>query len=204
VPLSEELVSTSSPEAESTIKRLVLGGLAAGLDTQLLLPTVALSAGVNPASILNGATERVTTGSTAATIAADLASMLGSVTSPGPLTWVMRPKTMYYIALTLGSQAAGLPNTLFGVPVLASINSPAQIALIDPQAMLFSDSGRFDLDVSREALVQLDTAPTAVPTAVTVYENFYQKNIVGVKALRWLAWLNPSPTTTASFMTVAY
>jgi hypothetical protein len=58
----------------------------------------------------------------------------------------MKPKTMYRIALVLGSQAAGLPNTLFGIPVIASINSPAQIALIDPGALVYS---RYACRVSR-------------------------------------------------------
>jgi hypothetical protein len=81
---------------------------------------VAVSAGVNPASLLNGSTEVTTTGTTAAQIAADLAGLLAAVTTPGPLVWIMQPKTMYRIALVLGSQAAGLPNR--GVThILASI-----------------------------------------------------------------------------------
>lgn len=204
VLLSLELMKLSTPSAEETIRRAVLGGLATALDTQLLLPTVAASAGVNPASLTNGATEVTTTGTTSAQMAADLAAMLAAVTTPGPLVWVMRPRTLYRLALTLGSQAAGLPNTLFGIPVIASTNSPAQIALLDPNAMLLSDSGQFDLDVSRQATLQSDTAPAEPTTASTVFQSLYGRNLVAIKALRWVAWLNPSPTTTASFMTVAY
>jgi HK97 family phage major capsid protein len=204
VPLSEELVTTSDPAAIPTINRTVLGGLAKAIDTQLLTPTVALSAGVNPASILNGSTERTTTGSTAATIAANLASMLGSVTTPGPLVWVMKPKTMYYIALTLGSQAAGLPSSLFGIPVIASINSPAQVALIDPSAILFSDSGGFDLAASRNALLELNDAPANPTVAGTIMHSMYQRNDVAIRAMRWLSWLNLSPTTASAFMTIAF
>jgi HK97 family phage major capsid protein len=204
VPLSEELVAVSSPSAEATVRRTVLGGLAAAIDNELLLPTVAVSAGVNPASILNGSTEITTTGTTAAQIAADLAAMLAAVTTPGPLVWIMKPKTMYRIALVLGSQAAGLPATLFGIPVIASSNSPAQIALLDPSQILYSDTGQFDLDVSDQALLQLDDAPANPTVAGTVMTSVYQRNLVAIRALRWLAWLNPSPTTNAAFMTVAY
>jgi HK97 family phage major capsid protein len=202
--LSRELVEHSSPDAEATIRRAVLGGLTAALDNQLLLPSVAVSAGVNPASLTNGATEITTTGTTAAQIAADLAGLLAAVTSPGPLTWVMRPKTMYRIALVLGHQAAGLPNTLFGIPVIASTTSPAQVALIDPHAMLFSDSGQFDVDVSTQAAFQLDSAPAEPTASSTVFSSLFQRNLLAIRAMRWLAWLNPSPTTTAAFMTVAY
>jgi hypothetical protein len=70
----------------------------------------------------------------------------------------MKPKTMYRIALVLGSQAAGLPNTLFGIPAIASINSPAQIALIDPGALVYSDSGQFD-EAARTEIEQLKCRP---------------------------------------------
>jgi hypothetical protein len=203
-PLSEELVKTSSPAAESTINRTVIGGLSKGIDTQLLTPTVALSAGVQPASILAGSTEVTTTGTTSAAIAADLAGMLAAVTTPGPLVWIMKPKTMYRIALTLGSQAAGLPATLFGIPVIASVNSPAQIALIDPSAIFYSDSGQFDLDASREALLELNDAPANPTIASTIMQSMFQRNDIAIRAMRWLAWLNPTPTTSASFMTVTW
>jgi hypothetical protein len=101
----------------------------------------------------------------------------------------------------VGSQAAGLPATLFGIPVIASTHSPAQITLLDPGAMLYSDSGQFDLDISEQASFQAPAEPT---TASTVFQTTFGQNLVAIKALRWLAWLNPSPTTTASFMTVAY
>jgi HK97 family phage major capsid protein len=203
-PLSEELVTTSDPAAVPTINRTILGELAKALDGQLLDPTVAVSAGVNPASVTNGSTEITTTGTTSAQIAADLAGLLAAVTTPGPLVWIMKPKTMYRISLTLGSQAAGLPNTLFGIPVIASINSPAQIALIDPAAILYSDSGGFDLQASRNALLELNDAPANPTVAGTIMHSMYQRNDVAIKAMRALAWLNPSPTTTASFMTISY
>ena len=204
VPLSEELMQISNPDAQATITRTVIGGLAAALDNQFLLPTVAAVANVNPASVTNGSTEITTTGTTAAQIAADLAGMLAAVTTPGPLVWIMKPKTMYRISLTLGSQAAGLPNTLFGIPVVASTTSPAQITLLDPSAILYSDSGQFDLDVSTRATLELNTTPADPTTASTIFETLFGRNLVAIRALRWLTWLNPTPTTSAAFMTVAY
>jgi hypothetical protein len=182
----------------------VLGGLAKAIDTQLLTPTIALSAGVNPASILNGATEVVTTGTTSAQISADLAAMIAAITTPGPYIWILKPKTAARIALTLGSQAAGLPNSLFGIQTVVSANSPAQIALIDPSSILFSDSGQFDLDASRYALLELNDAPANPTVAGTILHSLYGRNDVAIKAMRALAWLNLSPTTSAAFMTISY
>ena len=115
----------------------------------------------------------------------------------------MKPKTMYRIALVLGSQAAGLPNTLFGIPVIASTNSPAQITLVDPSAILFSDSGQFDLDVSDQAMLQLDDAPANPTVAATVSKRCLGETLWAVKALRALAWLRPI-TTSVSVMSVSY
>ena len=203
VPLTRELVHVSTPDAEATIRRAVLGGLAAALDNQFLLASVAVSAGVNPASVTNGSPETTSTGTTSAQIAADLAGMLAAVTTPGPLVWIMRPATMYRIALTLGSQAAGLPATLFGIPVIASVNSPAQITLLDPAAVLYSDSGQFEIEVSDQASVQLDTTPTDPTTASTILQTAWGRNLVFVRALRWVAWLR-TETAGAAWMSVSY
>ena len=204
VPLAEELVKLSTPSATTTVNRAVLGGLGKSIDNQFLLPTVAAVANVNPASITNGATEITSTGSTAAQIAADLAGMLAAITTPaGALTWIMRPMTMYRISLVLGSQAAGLPNTLFGIPVISSINSPAQITLVDASAILYSDSGQLDLDVSTEASFEFNDAPADPTVAATIFQTLFGRNLIAIRALRWLAWLRPTSGSVV-WMTVAY
>ena len=117
-----------------------------------------------------------------------------------PLSLTYDPTSGTATAKDLDSSLAAL----FGIPVIASINSPAQIALLDPSAMLYSDSGQFDLDASDQASLQFDSAPDAPPDATTVMQSLFGRNLVAIKALRWLAWLNPTPTTSAAFMTVSY
>jgi hypothetical protein len=153
--------------------------------------------------VTNGSPEVTSTGTTSAQISADLAGLLAAVTTPGPLVWIMPPKTMYRIALTLGSQAAGLPATLFGIPVIASINSPAQITLLDPGGVIYSDAGQFDLEVSEQAAIELNDAPADPSTASTILHSSYQRNLVYVRALRWLAWQRVQ-TGAAAWMTVSY
>lgn len=166
--LTEELVKTSDPAALPTINRLVLGKLAKGIDTQLLTPTVALSAGVNPASVLNGGTAITSTGSTATAIKTDLRAMRAAVTTQGPYVWIMQPRTRDTIAMELGADVTGLPANLYGSPVIASVNSPQQIALLDPSFVLYSDSGQFDLDASRYATPELNDAPANPGTSTTI------------------------------------
>ena len=129
--------------------------------------------------------------------------MLAGMTTPGPYVWIMKPATMYRIGLTLGSQAAGLPTSLFGIPVIANINSPAQVTLVDPAAILYSDSGQVDFDVSTDASLQLDGAPDATTSASTVLQTLFGRNLVAIRALRWLAWLRPTSGSVV-WMTVAY
>jgi HK97 family phage major capsid protein len=203
VPLSEELMRLSNPDAEATIRRTVLGGLSAAIDNQFLLPTVAAVTNTNPASITNGATAITTTGTTAAQITTDLSGMMAAMTTPGPYVWIMKPTTMYKIAATLGSSVTGLPRTLFGIPVIASVNSPAQITLLDPAAILYSDSGQFDVETSTEAALQFNTAPAEPTTASTVFQSLFQANLIAIKALRWLAWLRPASGSVV-YMTVSY
>ena len=88
--------------------------------------------------------------------------------------------------------------------MIASNNSPAQITLLDPGALIYSDSGQFDVDTSTEAAFEFNTTPAEPAAASTIFQRLYARNLVAIRAVRWLAWLNPSPTTTASFMTVSY
>jgi hypothetical protein len=87
--------------------------------------------------------------------------------------------------------------------VIASVNSPAPITLIDPAAILYSDSGQFDLDVSREAPLQLDTAPAEPTVSTTLLDTLFGRNLVAIRAPRWLAWLRPLGGSVA-YMTVTY
>jgi len=203
VPLAQELLDFSIPDAEATIRRTVLGGLAKGIDSAFLDPTKAAVGGISPASVTNGATSITSSGSTAAQISADLAAMLAAITTPGNgLTWIMRKKTMATIAAALGT-TSGLPATLYGLPVIVSDNSPAQITLVDGQGIIYSDSGQFDIGVSKAATLQLDTAPTDPPVAATVMTSLWQSNCVGVRALRWLSWKRIE-TGSVVYMTVTY
>jgi HK97 family phage major capsid protein len=201
--LTSELVRFSTPAAEAIVRRIVLGKLAYTLDQNFLLPGVSALAGVGPASITNGATEVTSTGSTAAAIATDLAALLTAVTTPGPFVWIMQPATMNKIALTVsGSATVDLPRTLAAAPVIASTNSPRQIVLVDPKAILYADEGAFTVEVTTEATIQVDSTPTA-PTAATIQRSVWAENESAIKAIRWLNFKRIVPTGVA-WMTTAY
>src|SRR4029453_2816525 len=150
VVLSEDLLKFGDPDAERTVRETVIAGIAAFLDSQFLTNTVTLTADLRPAAITNGATAVVSTGPTAAQINADLAGLLAAITTDGAgLTWIMKPTTAFRIAATIGGTVTvDIPRTLFGIPLLLSVNSPAQITLVDAAHILYSDPGAIDVDAS--------------------------------------------------------
>jgi hypothetical protein len=174
VVLSDELPKLGDPAAERTVRETVIAGVAAYFDSQFLTNTVTLSANLRPAAITNGATAVTSTGSTAAQISADLASMLAVITTTATsLVWIMRPTTAATVAMRLAGVGTptDLPRTLFGAPVILSVNSPQQVTLIDAGNILYSDEGGFDVSISNQALVQMDDAPANPPVAATVFES---------------------------------
>jgi HK97 family phage major capsid protein len=206
VVMSDELLKLGNPDAERTVRETVIAGVAAYLDGQFLTNTVTLSANLRPAAITNGATAVTSTGSTAAQISADLASMLAVITtSATSLVWIMRPTTAATIAMRLAGVGTptDLPRTLFGAPVILSVNSPAQITLIDAGNILYSDNGGIDISTSDQALVELNDAPAEPTAASTVMTSLFQRNLFGIRVTRWLAYLR-TQTAAVTYMTVAY
>ena len=204
VVLSQELLQLSNPSAEKTIRETVANGVAAFLDEQLLTNTVTLSANLRPAAITNAATAVAQTGSTAAAMQTDLAALLAAITTGGgSLVWIMRPKTAYTIAATIGAAGADIPRTLFGIPLVLSANSPQQITLVDAACVLYSDDNGIEIDTSHEALIQMDSAPAEPTAASTVLESLFQKNRWAVRVTRWIAYLR-AQTGSVAYMTVTY
>jgi hypothetical protein len=69
-----------------------------------------------------------------------------------------------------------------------SSNSPAQITLLDPAQILYSDDARIYID-STEQVLQMDGVPTESAVAATVFTSLCQNNLCAVKVTRWLAYL---------------
>ena len=201
--VTRELMLLGGPVAEQAVTTGVLSALARTIDQKFLLPTLGPTVAGRPASITFGATAVTSTGATAAAIATDLGSMLAALTTSAatPL-WIMKPVTAAHVSAALGT-ASSLPATLYGIPAIVSANSPAQITLIDPGMVLLADEGQFDVSFSREASLQMDSAPASPVDASTVYMSFFQQNLIGVKPARWINW-ERAAVGSVVYMTVAY
>jgi HK97 family phage major capsid protein/HK97 family phage prohead protease len=213
IVLSEELVKLSTPSAENLVREEMIAGMGAFLDVQFNDPAVAAVANVNPASITNGASTAAASGVTAAAAKADLAASIAVFTAANiPLdgsVWLMNDSNAF--GLSISMNALGQPlfpgmtaqgGTLFGMPVIVSNNLSTRVVLVHAPSILYADEGGVRIDVSREASVQMDSAPTDTVDATTVYLSLWQRNLIGLKAERMITWIR-ARTAAVRYITAA-
>lgn len=209
IALTDELVRFSNPSAEALCRADMIEAISKYSDEQFVDPDIALSAGVNPASITNGVTPTPSTGSTVAAITTDVQTLFNRFVTAGHQTlragvWVMHPRTALYLSMLRTSQDIfAFPGitmtggTWFGLPVVTSASVPldqgspsaSMIVLADASEILLADDGQVTLDVSREASLQMDTAPDNPVSASTVMVSMWQHNMVALRAERYIHWL---------------
>lgn len=213
IVLTEELVKLSSPSAEELVREEMIAGMSQFLDLQFQDPAVAAVANVNPASITNGATTAAASGVTGAAAKADLAARVATFTAAGiPLegsVWLMSDSNAFGLGLAIN--ALGQPlfpgvgingGSIFGIPIVVSNSLSTRVVLMHAPSILYADDGGVSIDVSREASVQMDSAPTDVVDATTVYVSLWQRNLVGLKAERFITWLR-ARTAAVTYITAA-
>lgn len=205
VVLTEELVRFSSPAAEGVVRSDLIETISKFQDEQFIDPAVAASPNVSPASPLNGVAAVTSTGATVAAVTTDVQTLMQKfVTANISLlggVFVMNPRTALALSMLRTSQDIfAFPNitvnggTFFGLPVITSNNvaiagttgNPTIIALLAPQEILFADDGAVNIDVSREASLQMDSAPAAGAQALV---SLWQNNLVGLRAERFVNYL---------------
>ena len=210
IALTEELVRFSSPSAVAVCQNDMTESISQYMNEQFISPSVAASSGVRPASVLNGVTATPSTGSTVAAIMTDVSTLvnrfLSANATPRRGFWVMNPRTALYLSLLRTAQDVfAFPSitmeggTWMGFPVITSQSvsldygspSATYIALVDAADILYADDGQVTLDVSREASLQMDSAPSAGAQSLV---SLWQNNLVGLRAERYVHWLKRRST----------
>ena len=215
IVISEELATLSTPSAEGLVREEMIAGMAQFLDTQFVDPTVTAVANVSPASITNGASTAAASGATAAAAKADLAASVAVFTAANiPLegsVWLMSDSNAFGLGLSMN--ALGQPlfpgmsitgGSIFGIPVVVSNNVGNRVILVHAPSILFADEGGVRVDVSREATVQMDSAPTDTVDATTVYQSLWQRNLIGLKAERMITWIRARSAAVRYISAAAY
>ena len=195
IVLTEELVRLSNPSAEALARADMVAGIAQFLDQQFIDPAVAAVAGINPASITNGAP-------TAAATANPMADILGLVghfatnnINVEGLTILMSSVNALALSFQVYSDGTqkfpgiGLTGGNFkGINIVTSQAVGTNIIALQPSLILYADEGGVSIDASREASLQMDSAPASPVDATTVYVSLWQMNCVGLRAERFINW----------------
>lgn len=212
IVLTEELVRLSNPSAEQLCRDDMIAGIAQFLDAQFIDPAVAAVAGVNPASITNGApTQAATTNPLA-----DLLVLIDHFTTNnipvGGVTIIMSPSNaLAWSFYTAGSSGERLFPSLTmdggsvqGINVVTSQAAGSNVIALQPNLILYADDGGVSIDASREASLQMDSAPMSPADATTVFVSLWQNNYVGLRAERFINWLRSMPNAVMYLTAAAY
>lgn len=79
-------------------------------------------------------------------------------------------------------------DTVYGIPVILRIRGSGGDRLIALDASPLCSDGGLSIDISREAMLRMDTTPDNPATASTVMVSLFQMNLAGLKAIRWINW----------------
>lgn len=199
-----EVVRDSSPSADVIIRDQLAAALRERLDIDFINPAKAAVSGVSPASILNGVTGIVSSGTDADAVREDVRAVFGAFitanNAPTSGVWIMSATTALALSLMrnpLGqAEFAGISmmgGTFEGLPVIISEYVPTDssgsiVALVNASDIYLGDEGGIDLSMSTEASLQMDNAPDNPSTASTVMISLWQRNLVGFRAERAINW----------------
>lgn len=203
VVLTDEAVRFSTIKAEMRARDDMVKGIATYIDKRFMDPSYSGVANVSPASITNGAVRIQSTGKTLAAIDTDVRTAMGmfatSDVDPSTAVWVMPAAVALRLSMKRTTQdekafpeLTMLGGTWYGIPVIVSNSmvtsgSPAelQIALVTQEEVLMADDGGVSIDMSMEASVQMNDAPSAGAQSLV---SLWQNNLVGVRAEQYINW----------------
>lgn len=207
--ITEELALDSSPGAELLVRDDLRDSIIQLMDESFIDPDRAEVSGISPASVTNGVTPVAATGTSAAALRTDIATLFGKfITNELPLSggvWITTSTVA--VALSMMTNALGQPEfptvtpeggTFLGYPVIVSqsaltTTSPTGGNLLIfalPREIYLADDGGVDISVSREASLEMSDAPTnrADNGTGASLVSMYQNDSLAVRAIRFVTW----------------
>jgi hypothetical protein len=214
IVISEELAKISSPSAELVVRNDMVRGMAQYLDTQFIDPTVAAVTNVSPASITNLANGFATAGTSGDNARTDIKKAITLLTGFNyPISetvLIMSEANAFALSTALTTNGVlvnpGMSSkggTILGLTTVTSQAAGSVVALVHAPSILFADDGGVNIDVSREATVEMNTVPTSPITAASVYVSLWQANLIGLRAERFINWKR-ARTTAVQYTTATY
>jgi HK97 family phage major capsid protein len=213
--VTEELLRYAAIPAETLLRDQLAAAITARIDTDFIDPAKTAVANISPAAVTNGVTPVASSGVDADAVRADVAALIDVyIAANNPLAtavWVMSGRTASRLGMMTnlngGQEFPGVTvrgGTLAGFPVIVSEyvttsgGSPntRYVWLINANDVFFADEGGINVDMSREASLQMDNAPTMASAELgspqtpipTTSVSMFQTNSVAFRAERSLNW----------------
>jgi HK97 family phage major capsid protein len=216
--LTEEIVRFSSPSAEALVRDELARAIIERMDIDFIDPAKALVANVSPASITNGLVPIPSSGSTAEDVRNDIATLiatfLGNNQDPSGLVLILPASLALALSVQVNALGQGeFPGmtmkggTLLGLPVIASqyaamIPGAGNLVIaVNANEIFLADDGQVTVDMSREASLQMDDAPSSNSVTANGQSmvSMFQTNSVALRAERFINWVRRRPEA-VSFM----
>lgn len=213
--VTEELLRKSSPAADMILRDALAAAVAERIDIDFISPSKSASAGVSPASITNGVSAIESSGNDADSIREDVrqlfATFIAANNAPTSGVWIMSSGTALGVSMMqnpLGQNEFGgitmNGGTFLGLPVITSeyfdaVTAGGFVALVNASDIYFADDGGVQVDVSREASLQMLDNPTNASSdgTATSMVSMWQTNSVAFRAERVLNWMKRRPSAVA-------
>lgn len=210
--VTEELERFSDPAIVQLTRDDLADAVIERMDEDFVDPLKAAGTGASesPASITNGVTPIVSTGTDADSIRADIAALWAVADDTnlptGSAVYITDAKTARALSLLrnpLGSREfpgvrVNGAGDLDGTPILISNYVPSDstgslFILAFASEIYLADDGQVNIDISREATIFMDdAAATSTPTAAQLVSMF-QTNQLAVRAERYVRWQKRRP-----------
>lgn len=210
---SDELARSSDPNSEILLRDGLVNAIARTKNSEFISNTAAI-AGIRPGGILAGLPAGQSVASTGASLAqihADLTHMIavlnGGEGADRP-AWIMNPVTMTWLG-SLQNAMGGLQyptvnsnKMLMGYPIIDSTLQPStSLILVDQARVLLAEDPGISIDMSREASIQLDSAP--VDPALSLVSAF-QNNLIFLRAEQYTFWMLANPTAVVHLIGITW
>ncbi|MBR1154512.1 phage major capsid protein [Bradyrhizobium sp. JYMT SZCCT0428] len=202
VVITQELARSSDPAAPELIRDDLAAAMAQYSDEQFLNPSIAAT-GASPASIVNGATEITSSGTTLAAFTQDLEDLLGALSTnlTAPYIVMRRSTALWVCRLKNESGSDAFPSMgamggqIWGIPVIVSdsapldSDSPAQrnIVALDAAEILVAEGG-VEFRTSTEGTIEMVDTPDSPTTGATVQTSLWQRNLIAIGVNRFIRW----------------
>jgi len=223
--LTNEEIRFSNPSAEAKVRDDIGRAVNARLDVDFVDPALAAVVNVSPASITNAVVATPPTGTTAAFVRTDLASLIGGFATanldPSDIVLIMSASQALQLSMmvnTLGN--ADFPDIsmkggiLRGFPVivsqhLTSVGSPGTETIVAVKAsdVYLADDGVVTVDASNEAsLEMLDSSllQSGVAGTGASLVSLWQNGLLGLRAIREITWKMRRTTAVGYISPAAY